>query len=72
MSEFGGHLINLYLVDAITGYFIDDLIHLNQQLSSNTELLNDLLLHSHIMTLMGTEEGACGADALAVLDADDL
>ena len=72
MSEFGGHLINLYLVDAITGYFIDDLIHLNQQLSSNAELLNDFLLHAHIMTLMGTEEGACGADALAVLDADDL
>lgn len=72
MSEFGGHLINLYLVDAITGYFIDDLIHLNQQLSSNAELLNDFLLHAHIMTLMGTEEGTCGTDALAVLDADDL
>ena len=72
MSEFGGHLINLYLVDAITGYFIDDLIHLNQQLSSNAELLNDFLLHAHIMTFMGTEECTCGADALAVLDADDL
>ena len=65
-------MINLYLVDAITGYFIDDLIHLNQQLSSNAELLNDFLLHAYIMTLMGTKEGACGADALAVLDADDL
>ena len=71
-AELGVHLVHGVLVDTILRDVIYDLIHLNEQLRPNGELIDHLLLHAHIMAFVSAEKCTRGADALAALDADDF
>ena len=72
MTEFGSHLCDLDLVDSILRDFVDDLVHLDEQLSPNGKLVDDFLLHAHIVALVLAEQCAGRADTCAVLYANDF
>ena len=71
-AELRVHLCHRVLVDAILRDVIHDLIHLNEQLRPNGELVDHFLLHAHVVALVRAEKCTRGADALAALDADDF
>jgi hypothetical protein len=48
------------------------LIHFHETLSSNIDLLKDILLHPDIMLLVVAEQGTVGADALLAVNANDF
>ena len=71
-SEFNVNLLDLRLVNLADLVMIHDLIHVHEALGANLDLMSHIALHSHIMILMDTKEGAIRANALLVVDADDL
>ena len=60
------------MINAVFRNVIHDLVHLNEQLCANGQLIDDFGLHAHIMALMLTEERACRANTHPVLNANDL
>ena len=55
-SKLIGHSVHLNLVYAIFRDFINDLVHLDEQLSANGQLVYNFGLHSYIVALMLAEE----------------
>ena len=72
MAELWCHLADLHLIYSIFRDLVNNLIHLNQQLSSNGEFSDNLRLFTDVVTLMRAEKHACGADTHPILYADDL
>ncbi len=72
MAELRGHLTDLYLIDAILGDVVHDLVHLNEELGPDFKLVHDFLFHTYVVTLMRSEKRTSGTDARPVLDANDL
>jgi hypothetical protein len=71
-SEFNVNLLDLRLVNLADLVLIHDLIHVHEALRANLDLMSNIALHSHVMILMDTKEGAIRANALLVVDADNL
>ena len=59
MTELRFHLSDLDLVNAVFRNVVDDLVHLNEKLCANGQLIDDFRLHAHVMALVLAKECAC-------------
>ena len=64
-SEFGAptaelivHLLDLSLIDFADLVLIHDFIHVHEALGANLDLMSHIALHTHVMILVDTKEGA--------------
>ena len=71
-AELEVHLLDLRLVDLADLVLVHDLVHVHEALGADLDLMSHIALHPHVVILVDAKEGAIRANALLVVDADDL
>jgi len=71
-AELKAYLLDLCLVNLADLVLIHDLIHVHEAFGANLDLMSHIALHSHVMILVDTKEGAIRTNALLIVDTDDL
>ena len=66
------HLAYCRLVNFVLRYFVDNLVHLDEQLCADSQLVDNFAFHANVVPFMLAKKSTRRANALAVLDANDL